>query len=64
MRKIINISLPPPVAKTVKMAVKKGSYSSTSEFFRELLRNWQKKELLNEIKESRAEFVSGKGMKL
>lgn len=61
MRKIINISLPSPLAKAVKSAVKTGSYSSTSEFFRQLLREWQEGKLLNEINESRREIASGRG---
>ena len=64
MRKIINISLPPLMVKTVKTAVKNGSYSSTSEFFRDLLRDWQKGKLLNELNESRMEIVAGKGKTL
>lgn len=61
MREIINISLPPSMAKTVKTAVKNGAYSSTSEFFRDLLRDWQKGKLLNELNESRLEIAAGKG---
>jgi len=61
MREVINISLPSPMAKTVKTAVKAGLYSSTSEFFRDLLRDWQKGNLLNELGESRAEIAAGKG---
>jgi len=61
MRKIINISLPSPMAKTVKTAVKAGDYASTSEFFRDLLRDWQKGKLLSELNESRIEITSGKG---
>lgn len=61
MREIINISLPSSMAKTVKNAVKTGSYSSTSEFFRDLLRDWQDGKLLNELNESRMEIASGKG---
>jgi len=61
MRAIINISLPSPLAKTVKTAVKTGSYSSTSEFFRDLLRDWQKGKLLTELNESRKEIAAGKG---
>jgi len=49
------------MAKTVKTAVKAGLYSSTSEFFRDLLRDWQKGNLLNELGESRAEIAAGKG---
>lgn len=61
MRQVINISLPSTMAKIVKQAVKGGSYSSTSEFFRDLLRNWQKGKLLSELNESRLEIAAGKG---
>lgn len=61
MREVINISLPASMAKTVKKAVKAGSYASTSEFFRVLLRNWQEGKLLTELNESRQEIASGKG---
>ena len=61
MREVINISLPSLMAKTVKTAVKTGNYASTSEFFRHLLRDWQEGKLLNELKESRAEILAGKG---
>lgn len=61
MREVINISLPSTMVKTVKKAVKIGSYSSTSEFFRDLLRNWQKGKLLDELNESRMEIAAGKG---
>lgn len=61
MREIINISLPAPMAKTVKTAVKTGSYASTSEFFRDLLRDWQAGQLLTELNESRAEIAAGRG---
>ncbi|HLD31160.1 MAG TPA: ribbon-helix-helix domain-containing protein [Patescibacteria group bacterium] len=61
MREIINISLPPSMAKTVKTAVKKGSYSSISEFFRDLLRDWQEGKILNELNKSRSDISAGKG---
>jgi len=61
MREVINISLPSPMAKTVKTAVKTGSYSSTSEFFRDLLRDWQEGKLLSELNDSRIEIATGKG---
>jgi Arc/MetJ-type ribon-helix-helix transcriptional regulator len=61
MREVINISLPASMAKTVKKAVKSGSYSSTSEFFRDLLRGWQESKLLGELNESRMEIAAGKG---
>jgi len=64
MRKVINISLPPLMAKTVRSAVKTGNYISTSEFFRDLLRDWQAGNLLNELNKSREEIISGKGKTL
>ena len=64
MRAVFNISLPSSMAKIVKNAVKTGFYSSTSEFFRDLVRNWQKHKLLNELNESRLEIAAGKGKTL
>ncbi len=39
MRKVINISLPEDLYNEVDREVKKGRYSTKSEFFRDLLRN-------------------------
>lgn len=61
MREIINISLPSQMAKTVKKAVNEGNFMSTSEFFRELVRDWQEGKLLRELNESRREIAAGKG---
>lgn len=61
MREVINISLPSEMAKAVKKAVKEGSYISTSEFFRDLLRGWQEEKLLKGLNESRMEIMAGKG---
>jgi len=61
MRSIINVSLPAPMVKTVKNAVKIGRYSSTSEFFRYLLRSWEEGKLLSELNESQNEIAAGKG---
>lgn len=61
MRQIINISLPDTMAKTVKKAVKTGDYSSTSEFFRHLVRDWQENKLMAELNDSKLEIASGKG---
>lgn len=61
MREIINLSLPTKTVKAVKKAVKEGSYISTSEFFRTLLRDWQEGKLLNELTVSRKEIESGRG---
>lgn len=61
MRQIINISLPSQTAQDVKKAVKKGNYCSTSEFFRDLLRDWQAGKLLQMLNESRKEIKAGRG---
>ena len=61
MNEVINITLPSPLAKSVKAAVKTGLYASASDFFRDLLKDWQKGKLLSALKESRAEIVAGKG---
>lgn len=61
MREIINISFPSAMVKTVKKAIKEGDYISTSEFFRDLLRNWQENQLLSDLNKSREEIRAGKG---
>lgn len=61
MRKIINISLPSQMATKVKKEVKSGKYATTSEFFRELIRNWEEQKLLKELRESKKEMEAGKG---
>jgi len=64
MRRVINISLPEQTVREVKLAVKKGNYVSTSEFFRDLLRDWRAGELLQELNHSREEIKEGKGLTL
>ncbi|MBZ1348333.1 MAG: ribbon-helix-helix domain-containing protein [Candidatus Nealsonbacteria bacterium] len=61
MREIINISLPKELNRTVEELVKKGKYSTKSEFFRDLLRMWIEGKIIRELAESRKELVSGKG---
>ncbi|MEK7189253.1 MAG: ribbon-helix-helix domain-containing protein [Patescibacteria group bacterium] len=61
MRQIVNLSLPPELSSVVEKEVKTGKYSSTSEFFRELLRAWMEERLLLELDESRREIASGRG---
>lgn len=61
MRNIINISLPEPMAKRVEREVKKGGFSTKSEFFRHLIRVHA---LAQELSLSREEFARGEGKKL
>jgi len=61
MREVINISLPKELNRAVEEIVKKGNYSTKSEFFRELLRLWLEGKILRELAESRKELASGRG---
>jgi Arc/MetJ-type ribon-helix-helix transcriptional regulator len=61
MREIINISLPKELNRAVEETIKKGKYSTKSEFFRELIRLWLEGKILRELAESRKELASGKG---
>ena len=61
MRNVVNISLPKELNQIVEKEVKKGQYSTKSEFFRHLLRSWMEAKLLRELQESDEEFAKGKG---
>lgn len=61
MRAIMNISLPEPMAALIERAVASGKYSTKSEFFRSLVRDWSEKRLALELQESREEMKRGKG---
>ncbi|QQG45642.1 MAG: ribbon-helix-helix protein, CopG family [Candidatus Sungiibacteriota bacterium] len=61
MRNIINLSLPQKMTEVVEENVKKGHFSSKSEFFRMLLRLWMEGKLAEELEESRKELRGGKG---
>lgn len=45
----------------VENEIKSGKFATKSEFFRNLIRIWEEKKLLDELKESQREIVSGKG---
>lgn len=65
MREIINISLPRELSREVEKAVKRGDYSTKSEFLRELIRERIAEEnLLARIESSRKEIKMGKGKTL
>lgn len=61
MRNIINISLPPSMTQVIEKGVKRGHFSSKSEFFRMLVRLWMEGKLAAELEESRRELRAGKG---
>ena len=60
MRQVINISLPESMTKVVKAAVKSGQYSSTSEFFRDLLRRWVDDQSYKDVVMSEKDFAAGR----
>lgn len=61
MRNIINISVPEGMKKEIEHEVKEGSYASTSEFIRDLVREWMQANLLRELKQSQKDIAIGKG---
>lgn len=61
MRNALTISLPKQMVRLVKDEIKTGKYASTSEFFRDLLREWEEERLIASVKRSEREFAQGKG---
>ena len=62
MRSIVNISLSKELVSDLNRAVKRGKYSSKSEFLRELIRERiEQEDLLRRVKISQKEIVQGKG---
>ena len=61
MRNIINISLPENMVKAVEEKMKRGHFSTKSEFFRSLIRLWMEGKLAEELEESRKELRQGRG---
>lgn len=59
MRSIINISLNNDFVDIVERAVKSEHFSSKSEFFRHLLREWMAGRLASKIEEGRREHRDG-----
>jgi putative addiction module CopG family antidote len=60
MRSVINISLPPKLAKMIKNEVKEGGYASVSEFIRHLVRLWHTQQLTNDLRSSEKDIAKGK----
>jgi len=61
MRNILNISLPPEMAKEIRREVKIGRFASASEFMRHLVRLWNTEKLTRDIERSQTEIAAGKG---
>ncbi|MDP2741813.1 MAG: ribbon-helix-helix domain-containing protein [bacterium] len=62
MRSIVNISLSKELVFDLDKAVKRGKYSSKSEFLRELIRaRLEEDDLLRRVKISQKEIAQGKG---
>ncbi|MEK7664970.1 MAG: ribbon-helix-helix protein, CopG family [Patescibacteria group bacterium] len=62
MRSIVNISLSKELVSDLNKAVRKGKYSSKSEFLRELIRErLEEEDLLRRIRISQKEIEQGKG---
>ena len=61
MRNIINISLPPEMNGEIEKNLKRGHFSTKSEFFRMLVRLWLEGKLAEELEDSRKELRRGKG---
>jgi Arc/MetJ-type ribon-helix-helix transcriptional regulator len=62
MRSIINISLSKELANELEKAVKKGKYSSKSEFLRVLIREKiEEDDLVRRVRISQKEIAQGKG---
>lgn len=64
MREVINLSIPKAMAKSVDDIVKEENYATRSEFFRDLLRMWMERRIINELAESRRELASSRGKTL
>ena len=65
MRAIINISLPSDLNQEIEKAMRKGKYSTKSEFLRELIRERiAEEDLLTRLERSRKEIELRKGKTL
>lgn len=56
--------MPSSMLKIVKQGVKEGDFASTSEFFRDLVRQWNTHKLAQELKKDRQNFKAGRGKEL
>jgi Arc/MetJ-type ribon-helix-helix transcriptional regulator len=61
MRHILNISLPKETIKMIKEEAKQEGFVSVSEFIRHVIRAYNYKKLVRDVKQSRKEIAAGKG---
>lgn len=62
MRSIINISLPKELVSQIDKMIKRGGYSTRSEFLRDLIRDRiEEEQVLMELRKSQEEIRQGKG---
>jgi Arc/MetJ-type ribon-helix-helix transcriptional regulator len=59
MRQIISISLPKPMVDLVDKEIKEKLYTSKSEFFRSLIRQWSDQKAVDEVLESKKQMEKG-----
>jgi Arc/MetJ-type ribon-helix-helix transcriptional regulator len=60
-RSIINISLPGAMAEEVRKEIKIGGFATTSEFFRQMFREYRKTRLAQELRHEKELFQRGGG---
>lgn len=61
MRHILNISLPEQTVKMIKEEAKEEGFVSVSEFIRHVIRLYNTKKLVMDVKQSQKEIAAGKG---
>lgn len=61
MRQILNISLPEQTVKMIKQEAKEEGFVSVSEFIRHVIRVYNTKKLVRDVKQSEKEYAKGKG---
>lgn len=62
MKAVIKISLSKNLARIIEKYVAGGEFATKSKFFEHVLRYWLDNKIIEDVKESRKEFVNGKGV--
>ena len=60
----MSISLPPDIAREIKLATKSEKCATQSEFIRHLMRLWRTHSLTENLKKQSKEFRAGRGILL